>query len=371
MKNKSKLKKVYILLVNFNGSKFTIDCLISILKNSYKYYHIVIIDNCSTDNSVDRIIQWINSNKKIFKIKSIVYNQKETEDFNYIKKIEKRFNNMYVPVVIIKSITNNGFAAGNNTGLKYGLIKGDADYFWLLNNDTEIEKNALSEMVNFAKTNDNIGIVGSKLLFDFNRNIVQSVGNDHISWKGIGHGSFDGISNNEKVPDFIEMKSVMGASLLIKTEVIKKIGYMDELFFMQAEESDWCVRAAKAGYKIFVNTKSEVIHKDGKSTDRERISKYFLGRKFYRTNIRDYLMWGYYSFRNEIYFVKKNFRSMFILYCLFILPIKYFTKLFMIFVFNDDYKRKRIYLLNKAMSDGLADNMGKVIDPAGWRGQFN
>ncbi|MFH0976225.1 MAG: glycosyltransferase family 2 protein [Spirochaetota bacterium] len=364
------MKKVYILLINYNGWKDTVACVDSIIKNIYNNYQIIIVDNNSTDGSVDNISNWI---KKSFKnkMKFLIYNQQETDELTFIKtKDNKTSKEKFSPIIIIRSAFNNGFASGNNIGLKYGLSKGDSDYFWLLNNDTEIEKNSLSEMIQLAETDNNIGVVGSKLLFGFNHNIIQSLGNDHIGWNGVGHGSFDGISNNSKVPDYIRMKSVMGASFLIKNEVIKKIGLMDELYFMQVEEADWCIKASKAGYGVITNTKSIVIHKDGKSTERERIEKYLLGRKFFRTNIKDYLMWGYYSFRNEIYFVKKNFGFMFILYCLYSLPIKYIIKLLMIFVFNDDYKIKRIYLLNRAVFDGLVSNMGKVIDPLEWKQQF-
>jgi GT2 family glycosyltransferase len=364
------VKKVYIILVNYNGWKDTVECIKSVIKNTYENFQIIVVDNNSTDNSVDKISDRIRVDFKN-KIQFFNYKQDETDNL-IIRKIKKIKNpeKTVQPVIFIQSAVNNGFAAGNNIALKYGLAVKDADYFWLLNNDTEIERNSLKEMVTLAETNKDIGIAGSKLLFSFDHNIIQSVGNDHVSWKGIGHGSFDGISNKDNIPDYIEMKSVMGASLLIKAEVVKKIGLMEEQYFMQAEETDWCVKAAKAGYRIVTNTKSVIIHKDGESTGRKRIEKYLLGRRFFRTNIKDFLMWGYYSFRNEIYFVKKNFESQYIRYCLIYLPLKYVIKLIMIFIFNDDYKLKRIYLLNKAVADGIKGKMGKTIDPGEWKRRF-
>jgi len=81
-------------------------------------------------------------------------------------------------------------------------------------------------------------------------------------------------------------------------------------------------------------------------------------------------MWGYYSIRNEIYFVKKNFRSKFLFYFLLSLPIQIAIKLLMIFLLNDDFKSKRIYLLSRAVFDGLFNKMGKTIDPAEWKSKF-
>jgi hypothetical protein len=324
---------------------------------------VVIVDNNSHDNSIQELSRWCSKNVSF---SSCTYN----DDVFIIenKHVRKSSNPR---VYLIKSNVIRGFAANNNIAIKFGIKQDDADLFWLLNNDTVIKPNTLTELVSVIESDSSIGVTGSKLIFHHDPERVQSLGNDNIGWKGIGYGRYDGISVNDPLPDAIEMKSIVGASLLVKKNVVDEVGLMDENYFMIHEESDWCVRIAGAGYKLLACPKSEVLHKEGKSTERKRTEKRFLGIRSSRTTIHDFIMWGYYSIRNEIYFVHKNFKNRYMHFIFFSLAKKYIIKSLSIFLFNDDYKLHRLCLINKAILDGLKGRMGITINIRDWKNKFS
>ncbi|MCT7635632.1 glycosyltransferase [Aliarcobacter butzleri] len=137
---------IYIIILNYNGWKDTIECLES-LKCIQEDYKIVLIDNKSTDDSIDKLENWIQ-------------NQKELSS----------------NLIFIKSSENNGYAAGNNIGIKYVESQEDAEFIWILNNDTLIKADILENLLNCYKNleNENIALLGSKIL---NEDLtIQSIG---------------------------------------------------------------------------------------------------------------------------------------------------------------------------------------------------
>jgi GT2 family glycosyltransferase len=357
-------KRVDIIVINSNGFNDTIDCIQSVLNNDYDNFRIVIVDNNSTDNSINEIIKW--SDKKsslgVYSYSDGIFEKNKTRNHPGTKTRN--------PIIVIRSDEVKGFAENNNIGMKFCLSDGKPEYFWLLNNDTVVVKDTLVRLIELSESDSSIGITGSKLIYFYNTDVVQTMGNDRVSWKGIGYGSYDGIKSNVILPDKIGMKSIVGASLLIKAEVVEKIGLMEECYFMTHEETAWCVRASRAGYQLFTSSNSVVYHKEGRSTDRRRTIKKFFWLKASRTTVVDFLIWGYYSFRNEIYFVRNHYGPKYLLYVLFYLPKKIFVKTVSIFIFNDDHKFIRLYLLIKAVFDGVTSRMGMTIDVRGWRKRF-
>ncbi len=360
--------KVYIILLNYMGWKDTVECIESIQEvNRYRDYQIVTVDNRSPNDSVEQMIAFCREKNYTY----VTFDKTEAEDLSCIAAREGPFYEKgTVPLVFIQAGGNSGFPAGNNTGMRYGLLKGDGDYYWVLNNDTVVKEDTLGELVKLAEEGSENGITGSKLLFYHKPGYVQTIGNEKVSWKGIGTGRFDGVKDSEDLCGVIETRSIIGASMLVKREVIEEIGLMDENYFMYHEESDWCTRARRAGFRLLVNCRSVVLHKEGASTERKRIEKSFFGRRVSRTNIGDFLIWGYYGFRNEIYFVRKNFPREFFLYLFIFLPKKYGIKTLSVFLFNDDHKIARLYLLTRALFDGVFGRTGKRIDPEKWREKY-
>jgi GT2 family glycosyltransferase len=358
--------KVYIILIDYLSWTDTIQCMESIFANAYTNYQIIVTDNSPSDESMKHFREWIASNR----LPGVFLDKYESENLDIIQEREYRARKpkkLPYPIVFIKSDQNLGFSYGNNIGIRYGLLKRDADFFWILNNDTVVDERALGFMILTASLDSSYGIIGSKILFYYQPSIIQSLGATDVTWKGIGNGDYDNMTDAEDINGLIVTRSIMGASILIKRQAVEKIGLMDERFFMHHEESDWCTRAIKMGFTLVINCKSKVFHKEGASTERKRIIKSFLWKKASRTTVTDFLMWGYYSFRNEIYFVKKNFPHKYRLYLIFVLPRKLMIKLLSIFLFNDDCKLKRLYLVLRACYDGIKGNLGKTIDPTAWK----
>ena len=194
------MKKVYVLILNYNGWKDTIECLESILRNNYLCYQLIVIDNNSPNNSLRYIKAWAKGKMDIWikpdnqlrdlsyppvpkPLPYVQYSREEAEKGgNPILELKtKRSTNaaLKYPLIFIQSGDNLGFAAGNNVGLRYALSINDFDYIWLLNNDTVVDKDALFQLIQKAEQYKNkgynIGIIGSKLLYYENPKIIQGI----------------------------------------------------------------------------------------------------------------------------------------------------------------------------------------------------
>jgi GT2 family glycosyltransferase len=226
------LPSIYIILINYNGYKDTIECVQSLRKINYENYKIIIVDNASTDDS-------------IFHLK------------NSLKEC-----------ILIESKYNFGFAGGNNLGIQYAL-KTNAEYILLLNNDTIVEPNFLGNMIEPLYNDKNIGIVGSKIMYYPQKNVIWYGGGkiDWFKFVGVHFGMKEidkGQCDNSKEIDFMT-----GCCMLIKKEVFEKVGLLADEYFMYFEDVDYCVRSKQAGYKIWYNHKAVIYHKVGLSAGGE------------------------------------------------------------------------------------------------------
>ena len=253
----NKEPKVYIILVNYNGWRDTLECLNSILKNDYHNYHVIICDNASQDESIKKIIQW--------------------------KNLHENFS-----MELIQSTINGGFSYGNNVGITLGLKRNDVDYFWLLNNDTVIQHDALTVLINYMQHNLKIGIAGSCLKYYDKKNIVQGYGGKYNKFSGRSTH----ITDLKKIND---IDYIIGASLIISKIFIKDIGLMNENYFLYYEELDLALRAKKKGYGISCVNNSIVYHKEGASIGSSNKLKN-------KSNLSDF-----YLQRNKILITKKFF----------------------------------------------------------------
>lgn len=223
------MPKVFIIILNWNGYKDTVACLDSLKNLDYPNYEIIVIDNGSTDDS--------------------------TPQFKFLGGSDPpRFK-------LIENEKNLGFSGGNNVGIKYALENG-AEYILLLNNDTIIEPSFLKELIKVGESNKEVGVLGPKILFAGEPNLIWSAGGK-FSWfasRGINQRKYkETDSEEEKEP--IEADYISGCALLIKREVIDKIGLLDNKFFLYYEDTDWNFRAKKAGFKVVYIPKAKIWHK--------------------------------------------------------------------------------------------------------------
>ena len=193
-------------------------------------------------------------------------------------------------IVVDNDKDNRGFAGGNN----YGIKKSNADYILLLNNDTVVHKDFLKEMV--KKAEQGYGIVGSKIYYHNSKKIWFEGGK--VNWLRTKARHVKGKT------DFIT-----GCCMLIKREVIDKIGLMDERYFLFFEDVDYCLRARKKRYMCAIADKAKIYHKVSKQT-KEFSFKYI-----------------YYHFRNGLLLAKKNAFILVKLIAYFISFLIYFKQL--------------------------------------------
>lgn len=225
--------KVLIVLINYNGLSDTLECLESLRLIKGVPIHIIVLDNGSFDSSE-------------------------------IVEVQKRFPE----VLCIRSETNLGFAAACNLAIKIGLQQYAPDFVLLLNNDTVVNPSFLKQMIKTANADRKIGIIGPKILYYARKNIIQTTGGKIIWWLGlvwnIGADRFD----CKKFDLRTYRDWVSGCAMLIKTEVIQRVGLLNEYFFQGNEDYEYCHRARSRGYKIIYEPSAVIWHKVSKSSRR-------------------------------------------------------------------------------------------------------
>lgn len=269
--------KVAIIILNWNGWKDTTECLESLYRIAYPNYDIIVVDNNSRDESIEKIKEYceggMNVDSKFFEynqsnkpIKIVEYTRGEIEARGREEKgIENLPSN--IKLVIIKSEKNYGFPEGNNIGMRYALgmhVCMGADYLLLLNNDVVVAPDFLTELVKVAESDPSFGIVGSKIYYYYQPNVIQAAGGKITWWAGLikTYGDEEDVGQYDKIA---ERDYIFGTSFLIKKDVIEKVSFMDPFFFFGVEEYDYCNRAKKAGFKVVYVPKSKIWHKSGAS----------------------------------------------------------------------------------------------------------
>lgn len=223
------MNRVAIVVLNWNGINDTLACLDSLLKQSYKDFRIVVVDNGSKDNSKELLDKYQAGHADMV---DVVYN----------------------PV-------NYGFAGGVNTGIEWALNE-DFDYVALFNNDATADENWLKSLVS-AASDKKVGISTGLLLHEDGKTI-DSTG-DWVSKWGMAFPRNRG-DNADKAPKAGEVFSATGGASLYKTALFKDIGLFDEDFFAYYEDSDVSFRAQLAGWKVVYTPKAIAYHKQGASS---------------------------------------------------------------------------------------------------------
>jgi hypothetical protein len=165
---------------------------------------------------------------------------------------------------------NLGFAGGNNIGTRYALERG-AEYVWLLNNDTEAAVDALSALIEKAKSDAQIGAVASVCYYADSPSTVQA-------WAGARVNLWIGYARNSVVPRPDNwFHSLYGASILLRSEALREAGLLDEGFFHYLEETELCLRFVEKGWRLAAAPTSKILHKVAGSTGRKSsvMDRYF------------------------------------------------------------------------------------------------
>jgi len=281
------MSRVYIILLNWNGWKDTIECLDSLLLLEYPDYRIVVCDNGSQDDSVIKLREW---GEKVFDSGPAAWQELNRE---VAEKGNCHSSHIFS---LITNGENLGFGGGANVGLRYALAQGDADFCWLLNNDTVVEPFALAEMVARLNEKPDAGMCGSTLREYDNRSKIQALGGAiYFKWLGIAWHIGRTISGGV-LPDpaLVEKKMdyIVGASLLVRSAYLKEVGLMAEDYFLYFEEIEWVSRG-QGRFSLAYAPESIVYHKVGASIGTATNPL----RKSYQCD--------YYTLRNRILFTRR------------------------------------------------------------------
>jgi len=311
--------KVYIVLLTYNGSLDTVECLESVLKLNYGNYQIIVVDNSETLEAFENLTNWARGN---FIIKDASFENLvfplEHKPVHFCITSEDGFldSELNEKIIFVKANNNNGFAAGNNIALKYiSKFGSKEDYIWLLNNDTVVEKNALSEIVLRIKESENENyklIFGTPLLEYYNPTIIQSIGGIYNKKTGMTSHFGEGKTIEGCDYKFEESNNTidypLGASMLIGISFLKEIGLLNEGYFLFYEELDWTYRAKAIGGGISIINYFGVYHKQGNSTKTKKKER--------KSEFIDLL-----SLKNRIVFAQKFNKKNINLVCLSILTL--------------------------------------------------
>ncbi|MGH7146326.1 MAG: glycosyltransferase family 2 protein [Nitrospiraceae bacterium] len=249
---------VHIVILNWNGLNDTLECLQSVSELEYKNRQVVVIDNGSEDSSCEKI------------------------------------RAKHPHITLLENKVNLGYTGGNNVGLRYALENG-ADYVWLLNNDLIVNRDCLKRLVSAAETDPNIGLISPVISYDYAR----------IPF------NYYGLLVDRKVCRLEPVKTpsaweddeltrnllVIGTALLVRSSVVRRIGYLDERYFAYHEDLDYSLRAIGGGFRTFLEPQAFVHHKGSRSLGEDSpIKAYLLKRNYYLLWTERLHGWQKYSF---------------------------------------------------------------------------
>ena len=247
------MKEIAVIVLNWNGKEDTLECLQSLQEQENVDFDIIVVDNGSEEDSV--------------------------------KVIREEFP----AVQIIESGKNLGYAEGNNVGMRYALNHG-AQFVFVLNNDTVLDKLCLYYLVEDLKQHPKAAAVGPEIYYYVEPTIIYFAGGK-ISKTGQTFHIGIGEKDSKKYNISCETEWLTGCAILFRSEALERIGFFETSFFLLFEDTDWCLRARKSGYILRFVHRAKLWHKVSSS----------FGENWS-------LLFFYYFSRNNMLWIKRNFR---------------------------------------------------------------
>ena len=245
------MKKIAAVICNYNKSNYVTNCIQSVIESAFQDLDIIVVDNASTDDSVECIQRFYADKVKLFVNKE-----------------------------------NLGGSGGFNTGIRYAVEQG-YDYVWCLDNDVLVDEQAIGELYAFMEQHPEVGMTGSKVYHMEAPDYVQQFGIDVIWDEYCCEAKYHNRLEDGTMPGVVYSDAVAACSVLVRTSLIREIGPLPEENFLYWDDTEWGIRCNRAGYKVASLGSSKVLHCMG--AKKESVNTFPL----------------YYSWRNWIRFFMK------------------------------------------------------------------
>jgi len=291
---------VSFIILNWNGVNDTLECLQSVCEQDYPFYDVIVVDNDSSDNSVEII------------------------------------KNEYPDVIVIENQENLGYAGGNNVGLEFAAREG-LEYLFVINNDLVLKKDCLSNLINDIEGYPKAGAI-APISFYYDRPEVV----DFAGGKIITVGTIKYIKKSHHEIEALQEPYLsdwlLGCAILIRKSVFDQVGGFDPRYFLLFEDSDWSLKVRRAGYDLMMSPKAWVYHKVSSSFKQTWSPTYF-----------------YYYTRNTFLFYENNFPILARITLSFLQLLRLIKQLLKLIILNP----KEAWLLINSFFYGITDYLSR------------
>lgn len=338
--------RVCIVMLNWNGWNDTLECLASLYNQSKYDFDIVLIDNNSTDNSIEMIRKWIQSPSLPEESRFIRYFKRDLpanipfiELNDSVKNIDLKQSD--IPrIILIKNKENLGFARASNQGIKVAQKYLQSQFYLLLNNDTFVHPDAVHRLLDTAQEYPDIGAFQSAIYYYDRPEKIWHVGGVILPWIQTRY------YRKAVAKKIRQTKSLSGCALFIPERTIRETGYLSEIFFHGEEDLNYSIRLLKAGKQALIVNDSFVYHKISRSSDKswddraQRFTNAALNRFLNAKQFISPILWDFWGMGTMLYYF-------------FLLTLKYRLSVFsalklLIKIFKTS---KKIEYINKEITD--------------------
>lgn len=300
---------IAVIVINWNGQDFTTACLNSLRKVDFPDFKVFLVDNGSANEEG--------------------------------KKIKANFPE----IDLIETGKNLGFAGGNNVGIRKALEKGFS-HVLLLNNDTLVEPDFLSELVRAAKRHAHAGVIQPLIMFLHNPKEIWSAGGKWVS------SLSRAITLGDRIPlaDFRVKSSSLdwatGCAMLVSRTAIESAGLLNEQYFVYFEDVEWSLRIRNAGFSIHLEDRAKIYHEAGASSKKKHAEGTLSPQVFY------------YNVRNQLFIIRSFGNNK-------VLSLGYHLAKFTLWM--GYFLVRRRFAKLKAVIKGIQDGIRTPLIPGPWR----
>lgn len=303
------VKKLAIVIINWNSYDLTRDTLLSLQKTSFTNYDIILVDNHSTDGSLEKL----------------------QSEFSF--------------PIFIQLDENKGFTGGNNAGMQYA-VDHQYEYTLLLNNDVEVEPDFLEPLIATLDHNPKTGAVQPLIYFHHNRSLLWNAGATYNTWLGmigtIGYNKKD--EGQAQIHKPRNTDWITGCAFMVRTELLKQIGFFPQKLFIYYEDFDLSLRIKNAGYDLAYIPKSKIYHIAGMAhKTKEKAKEGYVSPKVH-----------YLNSRNRIWILKKHTSGIKILSVI-IAQLIYFSAISFYFILRRRWQKLKAW--HTGIKEGLLDSI--------------